>query len=58
MISQSVLVSSPIWGSQLDFNYCLTAIVDLTMGAALSDEGGGSVICHSHSQQYVMSIIF
>jgi hypothetical protein len=46
-VSQSVLVSSPIWGSQPDVWYCLTVTV-LSGGSPLWREVG-SVICHSLS---------
>jgi hypothetical protein len=39
-VSQSVLVSSPIWGSLPDIYYCLTVTVLLLWGA-LSDERTG-----------------
>jgi hypothetical protein len=39
-VGQSVLVSSPIWGSWPDINYCLTIIV-LSISGAPSDERSG-----------------
>jgi hypothetical protein len=39
-VSQSVLVSSPIWGSWPDIYYCLTVTV-VSMWGALSDERTG-----------------
>jgi hypothetical protein len=39
-VGQSVLVSSPIWVSRPDINYCLTVTV-LSMSGAPSDERSG-----------------
>jgi hypothetical protein len=39
-VDQSVLVSSPIWGSWPDINFCLTFTV-LSMSGALSDKRSG-----------------
>jgi hypothetical protein len=39
-VGQSVLVSSPIWGSWPEVKYCLTVVVFLKSGAP-SDEGSG-----------------
>jgi hypothetical protein len=41
-VGQSVLVSSPIWGSWPDINYCLTVII-LSMSGALLTRGRA---CH------------
>jgi hypothetical protein len=62
-VSQSVLVSSPIWGPRSDFCYCQTTAV-LSMWGALSDERTGlsftavkiSSTCHLYLQFYMLAL--
>jgi hypothetical protein len=52
-VSQSVLVSSPIWGSWPDIYYCLTGIVLLSWGALSGKRTGLSfvrvIVCSGES---------
>jgi hypothetical protein len=47
-VSLSVLVSSPVWGSWPDINYCLTVLV-LSLGGRPLWRQDGSVVCQSVS---------
>jgi ABC-type Fe3+-siderophore transport system permease subunit len=48
LVSRSVLVSSPVWGSWPDINYCLTVTL-LSLGGRPLWREDGSVVCQTVS---------